>query len=332
MFILDCSSDLKSCCNDYALANVLGIVKEIIHVIQIAVPIVLLVMMVVQLFVLMHNPDDKKNVKKIYNKLIAVLVVFFVPIVVDAVMLLLTNSFNAASCWTNAAELKEELSKNRTIFISDTSRVPQVIIDDASKYEPGEERTIGSNNFNDFEHLNYYNQSGSFAQYTVCENGAKGGKSVAATACGLSSYMAARYVITGKDTDFMDFCHEACRTGMFNGNGTSWEFSEVANSIYPSKYGIKTETMEKSYQAAVEELKKGNVVIPLIRYGTPSIQYGGFNGSSGMHFIVLVKYDSSKDQIYVYNPTGVNTGWTSRDRIEKYVIGCAVFLKRASRS
>ena len=167
-----------------------------------------------------------------------------------------------------------------------------------------------------------YNQSGKYSGYSVC---ASGGNSIGATGCGLSSYMAARYILTGKDTNFLSFAHESCNTGLYNGRGSSWQVVET--KTYQNKYGIKSVKIKNNYKTIVNELKKGHPVVVMIGYGARTIEQGGFNGTPNQHFIVLVNYNEKKDQIYVYNPTGANTGWTSKSKIQKYVIGCVKLVR-----
>lgn len=177
-----------------------------------------------------------------------------------------------------------------------------------------------------FSHLNRYNQSGKYRSYSVCANG---GNTIGGTACGLSSYMATRYILIGKDTDFLAFSHEACNTGLYNGLGTSWEYTRKSGSIYPKKYGIVSKNVSTHqstsdlYKRTITELNKGNVIVPMIGCGyvTATSQIGGFNSTRNLHYIVIADYDPSKEKpFYVYNPTGINTGWTSKEKLKKYVL------------
>ena len=187
--------------------------------------------------------------------------------------------------------------------------------------ESNQKNSIYSSNFKDYKGLNKYNQAGnSFSSNSVC---ARGGNSVAATGCGLSTYMATRYVLTGKNTNYMDFAHEACNTGFYNGLG-----SEIPKAIdhkhnYENKYGIEGKSISKNYDTIVSELKKGRVVDVLIRCGQPTINKGGFNATSNGHYIALINYNNQNNKIYVYNPNIHNTGWQSESIIKKYVVQCA---------
>lgn len=315
MFLLDCVSDIKSCCNDYGLAGILYIIKSALNLVYIIVPIILIVALAISFFQLMGNPDDKKKKKSLLNKFIALLIVFFLPVLVNLV-LVQVDAFQLGSCWSQAEKLHNEVEKRKSVFVSSTNKKNKSFIVGADKYEGGEP---SASSFSDYEHLNIYNQTGQYANHAVCSNYSA---TVSANACGLSTYMAIRYALTGKDTDFLAFSQEACNTGLFNGIGTSWNIAQ-SNSLYPTKYGITSQGTSNNYNSYVSELKNGKVLSVLIQNGSRNIEQGGFNATSNGHFIALINYDSSNDKIYVYNPTGYNTGWKDKSAIERFVVGCA---------
>ena len=94
---------LEISCNDASLGPILGIVKNILSIIQIVVPILLLIMVSVQLFNMVTNPDEKKNLKKIFNMTIAAVVVFIIPIMINAVMGILGEDNKFSNCWNTAS-------------------------------------------------------------------------------------------------------------------------------------------------------------------------------------------------------------------------------------
>lgn len=184
--------------------------------------------------------------------------------------------------------------------------------------------------FTEYSHLQQYNQSGKYSGYSVC---ASGGNTIGATGCGLSAYMATRYILTGKDTNYLSFAREACSTGFYNGKGTSWSVSMYQKkSFYENKYGITSKSINGTYSNIVNELKKGNVISMVIGCGTRNISKGGFNASTGWHFVVLAGYDEASDKIYVYNPNNANHGWKSKSIIEKYVTGCKIATYSVSKT
>ena len=60
MQILNCVSELGTCCSDFGLAATLNIVRNILTIIQIVVPLILIVMSTVSLTKMVINPDEKK--------------------------------------------------------------------------------------------------------------------------------------------------------------------------------------------------------------------------------------------------------------------------------
>lgn len=169
------------------------------------------------------------------------------------------------------------------------------------------------------EHLNVYNQTAIHASNSIISSN----RTVEDTACGLSVYMAARYRLTGNDTDYMTFCDEAQRTGAYNGNGS--DFNIFANdSFYSENYGVSSQLTESNYDSYLSHLRDGDVISVLVSNGERNVESGGFNGTSGGHYILLTDYDQGQDNIYVYNPTGANTGWHDRETIENYVVDCSL--------
>jgi len=99
MFLLD----ITSACNDAGLASILVIVKRILGVIQIIGPILAMVSLTIHITMLVKDPEDKKRIPKIRNSAIALVVLFLIPVIVNAAMGLLDDSTELSSCWNNAS-------------------------------------------------------------------------------------------------------------------------------------------------------------------------------------------------------------------------------------
>ena len=99
MYILD----LIDTCKNPALSTILPIVKNIMFMIQIIVPIVLLIMFTVQFVELTINPELKDGFRKVLNKLIAAIIIFFIPILINVIMGAVGESTEFSNCWNNAA-------------------------------------------------------------------------------------------------------------------------------------------------------------------------------------------------------------------------------------
>lgn len=99
-------------CADYALANMLNTVHQVINMIAIIVPILLIISIIFSLVSFLVNVDQKNKGKKIIQKVAAAIIVFLLPTIVDTTMSLLdyaggdieSNNFQVASCWTLAAK------------------------------------------------------------------------------------------------------------------------------------------------------------------------------------------------------------------------------------
>ncbi len=98
MYILD----VMETCNDSALSTVLPVVKAIMLIIQIAVPVALLISFTIDFVKLTINPEQKDGFRKLLNKLIAAIIVFVLPTIMNVVMGAVGESTEFSNCWNNA--------------------------------------------------------------------------------------------------------------------------------------------------------------------------------------------------------------------------------------
>ena len=218
-------------CADYALANMLNTVHQVINMIAIIVPILLIISIIFSLVSFLVNVDQKNKGKKIIQKVAAAIIVFLLPTIVDTTMSLLdyaggdieSNNFQVASCWTLAAKGTTSSSNINSGAGTNTSSTKKSSTNSItgdlsglkkSSSSSGNNSNKKTNKHTNWSHLSRYYQSGRYSGYSVCASGS--GNSVGAGACGLCSYMATRYILTGKDTSFMSFMHESCNTGFLS--------------------------------------------------------------------------------------------------------------------
>ena len=97
--------DVMETCENVALSNYLVIVKRALLLIQIIVPILLIVMTIFQFTSMINNPDDKNGFKKLKNKILAAIIVFTIPFIVNAVMGVLGESTEFSNCWNKAGDI-----------------------------------------------------------------------------------------------------------------------------------------------------------------------------------------------------------------------------------
>ena len=120
-------------CNSLALGNFFAIAKNIINVIWIFGPILAIISLAINFVNMMRNPDDKKAPNKITNSLKALFLLFFIPSIINALMLILGNSFNFSACWNN----DYTIDYNSTYIPSDSNKNKHNVINNPDDYEKG---------------------------------------------------------------------------------------------------------------------------------------------------------------------------------------------------
>lgn len=111
MYILDVSST----CSSPGLANVLSIIKTGLNIIQIIGPIIAIIGITMNIIKLMTNPDDKKAKPALRNSIIALVVLFMTPFIVNLIMYQFDDTFDLAKCWTDAENAKKEIDGDNYI-------------------------------------------------------------------------------------------------------------------------------------------------------------------------------------------------------------------------
>ncbi len=107
-------------CSDFALANILSTVHTIVQMICIIVPVILILSVIISLVGFLINPDAKNKGSNIIHKILAAIIVFLLPTIVDTTMALLSyagtnnDSFQVAACWTLGAEKAKGLNTEVT--------------------------------------------------------------------------------------------------------------------------------------------------------------------------------------------------------------------------
>ena len=132
-------------CSSAGIANILKVLHNIFKLIWIVTPILSIIFLAVNLTKIVLNPDEKKLTKRLYNQLLALIIVFMIPTIVNAFMLMLGSSTDISSCWkeaTSSTTLKETSSYQEPV-----SNVPKgKIIENPKDYDYGNKRASNSNN------------------------------------------------------------------------------------------------------------------------------------------------------------------------------------------
>lgn len=109
IYILDCNSDIGSCCSDAGMVYIIDIVRRIMDLFQLIIPIVLLTMLTFQLIKLVMNPEEKNGIGKIKNRIMAAVIIFIVPVFINVVMSNIPENedFQIGACWNSARDMAE---------------------------------------------------------------------------------------------------------------------------------------------------------------------------------------------------------------------------------
>ena len=126
MYILDVSKT----CNDEALSGILFIAKRIVDIIQILGPVLAIIALIILFIKLMTNPEDKKILTKIRNSIIALIILFFVPMIINVVMSSIGEDIS--SCWNS-----KKLNNNSSYVDTSNNKDKKNIIKD-DEYEKGD--------------------------------------------------------------------------------------------------------------------------------------------------------------------------------------------------
>ena len=135
--------DLETSCTSIELGNLMSIVNNILTLITIVAPILLIISLAITLTQLVKDPDNKKLKPKLRNSIIALFVIFFVPVIINAFMYALGEKYNISSCWMLAKEHKYVITDPKYMEIEE-EKYKTIIINpkDYEKGNPGGATTI----------------------------------------------------------------------------------------------------------------------------------------------------------------------------------------------
>ncbi|MBR4618904.1 MAG: hypothetical protein IKO49_06330 [Bacilli bacterium] len=117
---------LNAVCSDYALAQILNIIKTILSIIGIVVPVLLIIGASINFTKATMNPEDKTVLKKFANSVASAVIVFLLPFIINVIMSIISaygdvgvkengqnKAFNISACW-NAANIEDAKEQNNT--------------------------------------------------------------------------------------------------------------------------------------------------------------------------------------------------------------------------
>lgn len=127
-------------CNEGIIGSFIYIFKNLLNIIWIVGPILAIISLTINITLLATKPDEKKTIAKIKNSVIALVILFFIPLLVNAVINLVDNDFS--ECW-NSVEKKANL--NPTYMDPTGNNQKKNIINNPDSYERGTKNDTQNN-------------------------------------------------------------------------------------------------------------------------------------------------------------------------------------------
>lgn len=126
-------------CNDVIFKFLLFPVKNLLNLLMIIAPILLIVSLVYTFIKMTTNPEDKKIIKRLVNSCMALLFLFFIPLIINVLMSMLGDNTDITKCWNDSSRN----SKIPTYIPIDGNKTTKIIKEE--KYEKGVPRTLKFN-------------------------------------------------------------------------------------------------------------------------------------------------------------------------------------------
>ncbi len=135
--------DLETSCTDQGLANVLGVFANIFNIICIIVPIILMIALAINISKALTNPDEKKIKKQIFTSIGAMIVIFFIPMMINVVMYMIGEKYNFSSCYMLAKEHRISITSSKYIdpYLGKKTKKPVIVDSEYEKGNPKEDAT-----------------------------------------------------------------------------------------------------------------------------------------------------------------------------------------------
>ena len=154
---------MNEMCNNPGLQNILVVVRNLLNLVMILVPIIAIISLAYTFISLMRDPDNKKTFPRVKNTLIACVIVFFIPIIVNTLMFILGESTSFSSCWINA----KETPYTGLYYKNDSGKKKKGLLNDPKDYEKGIKKPTPTTNNNNVQ---YSNQSLNVEKYIETNN------------------------------------------------------------------------------------------------------------------------------------------------------------------
>lgn len=130
-------------CSSPALSFGLKAAKNILSLIQIIAPLLLMISIVMKFINLAQNPEDKKIPKQIVNAAMAAVLIFMIPVILNAIMRMMDETYSLSACWNNVGDYN---GTNKYISIYENDGKKKTFFTESGDYENGVPRVETTGN------------------------------------------------------------------------------------------------------------------------------------------------------------------------------------------
>lgn len=127
---------LLDVCSNVELAYFLSIAKNILKLIQIAGPIIAIIALAIHLIKLLSNPEEKKLLKNVKNSLLALVILFFIPLFVNVVVNTVDHNYSITDCLDTGGQ-NSKLLGNPNVYYKISKSEAKSIIGNPEDYDSG---------------------------------------------------------------------------------------------------------------------------------------------------------------------------------------------------
>ena len=278
-------SNIINTCSDTSLAAVLYVIKSILNIIHIIVPILLIISLAINIINLTRDPDKKNGIKELINKAIAAVVVFFIPTIINALIIAISGDSNFSNCWINA----NNNYSNTPTYQSNKDRNKNYLYDDA--YEKGTPKTTdnnssqtGTGSFNLEHAINITSDPHSSEHENLPWHGSTVGKHAGM----IGAYVEAINILNGTNYTLKEVYNSiiSAHPDQKNKNVPVYENDDI-NSLYHIKY----ERAPANIGEIKKALQQGKIVAEIVDTDKWRDENGNFFGKTGRHTGLIFYYD-----------------------------------------
>ena len=124
-------------CENYGIVVLMYIASKFIDILQIIVPILEIIGLGINLVKAVTDPEDKKVLSRIKNCIIALIMVFIIPVLVNTTMSLVTSGYSIEGCFEIARNHENILDPSTYTDMPNDSKRPGSILTNPDDYDDG---------------------------------------------------------------------------------------------------------------------------------------------------------------------------------------------------